>query len=117
MCSSDLRVNITADAPLVTTQTSDRGIVIGSSEVENLPLNGRNFVQLISLQQGVIVSSMIGSSITFNGLPYNGTTINIDGTDAANPDRPTAGNYSGQTRLNLISQEFIHEFKTSQGVF
>ena len=111
------RVNVTADAPLVTTQTSDRGIVIGSSEVENLPLNGRNFVQLISLQQGVIVGSMIGSSITFNGLPYNGTTINIDGTDAANPDRPTAGNFSGQTRLNLISQEFIHEFKTSQGVF
>jgi hypothetical protein len=108
---------VTADAPLVTTQTADRGIVIGSIEVENLPLNGRNFVQLISLQQGVIVGSMIGSSITFNGLPYNGTTINIDGTDAANPDRPTAGNYSGQTRLNLISQEFIHELKTSQGVF
>jgi len=111
------RVTVNADVPLVATQSADRGIIIGSSEVENLPLNGRNFVQLISLQQGVIVGSMIGSSITFNGLPYNGTTINIDGTDAANPDRPTAGNYSGQSRLNLISQEFIHEFKTTQGVF
>jgi hypothetical protein len=111
------RVRVEAEAPMVATQNSDRGIVIGSEEVANLPLNGRNFAQLISLQQGVIVGSMIGNSITFNGLPYNGTTINIDGTDAANPDRPTAGNYSGQTRLALVSQEFIQEFKTSQGVF
>ncbi|HUQ95421.1 MAG TPA: TonB-dependent receptor, partial [Bryobacteraceae bacterium] len=111
------RVRVEGDAPLVATQNADRGIVISSEEVSNLPLNGRNFAQLISLQQGVIVGSMIGNSITFNGLPYNGTTINIDGTDAANPDRPTAGNYSGQTRLALVSQEFIQEFKTSQGVF
>ena len=110
-------VTVTAAASLLNTQTVERGQVIGSNQVSNLPLNGRDIVQLISLQPGVVVGGQIKSTVTFNGLPYQGTTINIDGTDAANPDRPTAGNFSGQTRLNLISQEFIEEFKTTQGVF
>ncbi len=111
------RITVTEAASLLSTQTPERGLVVGSNQVENLPLNGRNFVQLISLQPGVVVGGQIGGAITFNGLPYQGTTINIDGTDAANPDRPTATNFSGQTRMNLISQEFIQEFKTTQGVF
>ena len=110
-------VTVSAAAPLLNTQTPERGQVISSMQVSNLPLNGRGFVQLISLQPGVVVGGQIRSAITFNGLPYQGTTINIDGTDAANPDRPTAGNFSGQTRLNLISQEFIQEFKMTQGIF
>ena len=111
------RVTVTEDAPLLATQTTARGVTIASNQVDNLPLNGRNFVQLISLQPGVVVGGQIGGAITFNGLPYQGSTINIDGTDAANPDRPTATNFGGQTRLNLISQEFIQEFRTTQGVF
>ncbi len=111
------RITVAEAAPLLSTQTTERGLVVGSNQVENLPLNGRNFVQLISLEPGVVVGGQINGAITFNGLPYQGTTINIDGTDAANPDRPTATNFSGQTRMNLISQEFIQEFKTTQGVF
>ena len=110
-------VTVTAGASLLSTQTVERGQVINSNQVSNLPLNGRDIVQLISLQPGVVVGGQIKSTVTFNGLPYQGTTINIDGTDAANPDRPTVGNFSGQTRLNLLSQEFIEEFKTTQGVF
>ncbi|MBI3682678.1 MAG: TonB-dependent receptor [Acidobacteria bacterium] len=111
------QITVAEAAPLLATQTPARGVTIASNQVENLPLNGRNFVQLISLQPGVVVGGQINGAITFNGLPYQGTTINIDGTDAANPDRPTATNFGGQTRLNLISQEFIQEFKTTQGVF
>lgn len=113
------RVTVTEETPLLATQTTARGVTIASNQVDNLPLNGRNFVQLISLQPGVVVGGpgRLGGAITFNGLPYQGSTINIDGTDAANPDQPTASNFGGQTRLNLISQEFIQEFRTTQGVF
>ena len=111
------RVTVEAAATLLATQTQDRGMVIGASQVADLPLNGRNFSQLISLEAGVVVGGQISGAITFNGLPYQGTTINIDGTDAANPDRPTTTNFGGQTTMNLISEDFIQEFKTSQGVF
>ncbi|HUS05479.1 MAG TPA: TonB-dependent receptor [Bryobacteraceae bacterium] len=110
-------ITVEAAASLLATQTPERGVVIGSGQVDNLPLNGRNFSQLISLEPGVVVGGQINGAITFNGLPYQGVTINVDGTDAANPDRPTTSNFGGQTRMNIISQDFIQEFKTTQGVF
>src|SRR5260370_11483722 len=111
------RVLVEAAATLLATQTSERGLVIGAGQVSDLPLNGRNFSQLISLEPGVVVGGQINGAITFSGLPYQGTTINIDGTDAANPDRPTTTNFGGQTAMNLISEDFIQEFKTTQGVY
>ncbi len=45
-------VTVNAAAPLVATQNVDRGIVIQSNQVENLPLNARNFANLIALQPG-----------------------------------------------------------------
>lgn len=111
------RVTVNEAAPLVTSQTSERGITIASNQIDNLPLNGRNITNLIALEPGVVVGGQINGAITFNGLPYQATTINIDGTDAANPDRPTTTNFGGQTRMTLLSQDFVYEFKTTQGVY
>src|SRR5581483_9755477 len=83
-------VTVNAAASLLSTQTVERGQVINAGQVSNLPLNGRDFTQLISLQPGVIRGGQNKSKVTFNGIPYQGTTINVDGTDSANPDRPTA---------------------------
>jgi Carboxypeptidase regulatory-like domain/TonB dependent receptor-like, beta-barrel len=110
-------IEVTEAAPLVATQTVERGIVIQSNQVENLPLNGRNFANLITLQPGVVLGGQTAGSITFNGLPFETATINIDGTDAANPDWPKTADFGGQTRLNMLSQEFIQEFKSTQGVY
>ena len=46
-------VTITAEAPLVQTETSERGSVISGREVTELPLSGRNFTQLATLTPGV----------------------------------------------------------------
>ena len=53
----------------------------------------------------------------FNGLSRDGMNISVDGTDAANPDRPSTTDFGGQTQQNILSVEFIEEFKTSKGVF
>src|SRR5690242_3007303 len=46
-------VNVQADAPLLQSQTSEVGQVIDSKQISDLPLNGRNLVQLASLAAGV----------------------------------------------------------------
>src|SRR5262245_830829 len=69
------RVEVNAAAPLLSTQTTERGVVIGAGQIDLLPLNGRGFAQLITLEPGVQVSGQIGGAVTFNGLPYQGTTI------------------------------------------
>lgn len=47
-------INIVGAAPLVNATTADLGVVMDESKVESLPLNGRNFQQLIGLQAGRI---------------------------------------------------------------
>ena len=46
-------VDVTADAALVQTTTTELGTVISQRVVNDLPLNGRNFTQLLTLTPGV----------------------------------------------------------------
>ena len=46
-------VTVTADAPLLRSETSSLGQVIDNKKIINLPINGRNFLSLIGLAPGV----------------------------------------------------------------
>lgn len=107
-------ITVSTGAPLVSTQNTELGVVIGEQQVRNLPLNGRNFAQLIALEPGAVVS---GGAVYFNGLSRDGVNISVDGTDASNPDRPGTADFGGQSQQNILSVEFIQEFKTTKGVF
>src|SRR5581483_762797 len=107
-------ITVEAGAPLISTQNTELGVVIGQTQVRNLPLNGRNFSQLISLESGTVQS---GGGVYFNGLRRDGVTFSIDGTDASNPDQASAADFGGQTNQNLLSVEVIAEFKTTTGAY
>lgn len=56
-------VNVQGSATILQTSTAELGTVVGAQEVNNLPLNGRNFTQLLQLTPGaspVNVSQSIG---------------------------------------------------------
>lgn len=68
-------VTVTAEAPLVQSETSDRGSVVSGREVTELPLSGRNFTQLATLTPGVVraTNTGIGEARNFNnGDPRSG---------------------------------------------
>lgn len=46
-------ITVVADAPVINTDTSDKGEVITPKQVQDLPLNGRNFTDLALLVPGV----------------------------------------------------------------
>ncbi len=58
----------------IQTQSSANNAVIGEKAVSNIPLNGRNFLQLLSLTPG-----MVGGSL--NGARSNQINYQIDGAD------------------------------------
>ncbi|MGI8995081.1 MAG: carboxypeptidase regulatory-like domain-containing protein [Pyrinomonadaceae bacterium] len=81
-------VTITTDAPLVQTETSDRGSVVTGREVTELPLSGRNFTQLATLTPGV-------SRVTIGTL--SDAQSNNNGDPNAGGQGPGGGNPSGST--------------------
>src|SRR5262249_24284530 len=88
-------VTTTAEAPIIQTQSSDRGAVITGREVTELPLSGRNFTLLATLLPGVARGSNVGfggsgpDSRQFNnGDPRAGDAG--PGTTTAQGDTPTA---------------------------
>lgn len=60
-------VEISAEAPLLETATSDLGEVVNSLTAESLPLNGRNVLQLIGLTPGINTTRNFRNSTSGNG--------------------------------------------------
>ena len=133
-------VEVTAAAPLVNATTADLGVVVDQSKVEALPLNGRDFQQLVGLQAGVYASpdSFNGQrgGIEFNGASAFGNNLLMDGVDmsfgensASASDKAAgtevgraAGNATGNgigrgSLINTISVEAIQEFKATGSAF
>jgi hypothetical protein len=78
-------VQVVAAAPLINATTTDLGIVIDNRKIESLPLNGRNFQQLVGLQTGTLSAppTAIGQrgGIEFNGSDAYGNNLLLDGID------------------------------------
>lgn len=118
-------VNVVAEAPAVNATTTDLGVVMTQSKIESLPLNGRNFEQLVGLQAGVLTnpSSSAGGrgGIEFHGSTALGNAIVLDGVDlsfgevnSTASDRAAGG---GQALINAVSVEAIEEFKATGSAF
>lgn len=106
-------VVITSDTPAINTTDYKVDGVVNRKQIENLPLNGRNFLQLAILEPGVSVDSVDnpGSSpnnffrVSIAGASQALTRISVDG--ATINDRITGG-----TAQNF-SQESVQEFQIS----
>ena len=68
-------VEVTAEAPLVDTTTTQLGAVINERAVQNLPLNSRDTYQLLQLQPGV---QGVGGSDLFYGSDKAGA-VSVNG--------------------------------------
>src|SRR5438067_4876041 len=108
-------VLVTAETPTIQTDTSSLGEVITTGQITELPLNGRDYIQLATLTTGVVRTSSgtngnSGGSSTggLNSFVANGTrgTLNnflLDGVD-------NNSNYNGGVLLRS-TVDAIQEFK------
>jgi Carboxypeptidase regulatory-like domain/TonB dependent receptor len=70
-------VSVTAEAPLLDSQTSSLGEVVNSRTAESLPLNGRNVLQLVGLTPGINTTPSYRNAATSNGsIPSNAFSAN-----------------------------------------
>jgi hypothetical protein len=115
-------LEVTAAAPLVRSDSSELGEVIGKRQVEDLPLNGRNFAQLVTLVPGVTAGqpgeNLSGSS-SFN--PRASSDFNALGSQANTNAWLVDGIDDNEWTFNTImvqpSVESVAEFKVLTGTF
>src|SRR6266545_2722841 len=106
-------VTVTQEAPLVETTKSDVSSVVDRKQIDELPLNGRNFSDLTRLTPDVLSSDRIGgmqSSLS--------NTYLVDGV--TNDRAWTGGNRAGYSAENIrefrvITQQYAAEFGQASG--
>ncbi|HEV8454909.1 MAG TPA: TonB-dependent receptor, partial [Gemmatimonadales bacterium] len=79
-------VEVTADAPLLETESSSLGQVVSRRAIVDLPLNGRNYLQLAKLAAGVVEPpagdrAITGGSFVANGVRATLNNFILDGVD------------------------------------
>jgi hypothetical protein len=115
-------VNVTAAPPLVQSESASLGQVISQAPVEALPLNGRNFAQLVWLSTGVTtgqVGENLSGASSFN--PRAASDFNALGSQANGNGWLVDGIVNNEETFNTVivqpSVESIQEFKVLTGVF
>ena len=69
--SASESVTVSGVASQLESETSDNGIVISPTEVQNLPLNGRAYADLATLAPGVRRNNLENQSVTSRDASYN----------------------------------------------
>jgi hypothetical protein len=115
-------MTVTAAEPLVESQTSSIGQVIESNQVNDLPLNGRDFVQLAYLSPGV--NQGPAGTVQQGGIPENergNGSIQANGLTATNNNFLLNGfdNNEQQIGFEVIQPpvDAIQEFKVQTSSF
>ena len=104
------RVTVTDEPPVVETARTEESTLIDNRSVENLPINGRNFIDFIRLASTVgIVQGPDGAEISINGQRGIYNNVMIDGADANNPF--FGEQRGGQRPKYIVSLEAVKEFQ------
>ena len=76
--STGQTVVVTEEAPLVQTTSSSVGGLVTEQQVTDLPLNGRNLVDLTLMQAGITQTTVVPTTTMGNGM-QNGVTFSSNG--------------------------------------
>ncbi|MCI0418826.1 MAG: TonB-dependent receptor, partial [Acidobacteria bacterium] len=86
-------IDVAGAPPPLQTESGEIGDFVEHQTIVNLPLNGRNFIQLVALQPGAVstaklpggglsfASSIFGGNYSVHGAPAEGTLFLLDGID------------------------------------
>ena len=112
--------NVEAVVPLLETESAVLSGLVDSHKVADLPLNGRNFAQLMNLEAGVSLNNngLQGSGQMVNGARGTDNNFLLDGGDLNDPVVPngsaasvTGSFYGSSPGINAVSVDAVSEFR------
>ena len=112
-------VTVSASANVIDLSSAKIGVNVSPEEIQNLPVNGRNFANLMTLATGATTDGNGGwSSIRFNGKSNQQNYLNFDGVDGTYVWDATPGylNVTGSQFRLQTSMESVSEFRVNSGL-
>ena len=106
VASATTQVEVVAEAPVVEATKTDVSQVVGTRQIQDLPINGRRVDSFVLLTPGVTTDGSFGL-LSFRGNPA-GNTFLTDGIDTTNQ---FYDENAGRTRTYNISQDAVQEFQ------
>src|ERR1035437_10119256 len=127
--TAEQQVLVTGEAPVVNTSNATLGGIVNEQKMQDLPLNGRNYVDLSLLQPGVTpdrnhgtTGGAVGTSFSANGAPVRSNNFTLDGAilQTQNGRNPTslAGTtlgVDGVKEYKVITSNFPAEYGLTMG--
>src|SRR5881296_4721187 len=122
-------VVVTEDAPLVNTTSGSLGGLVDEKKVAELPLNGRNYIDLTLQMPGItqqrnlgVAASTVGTWFSSNGAPLRSNTYLLDGALMSNLTNGTSAAQDGSTlgiegvrEYRVITNSFSAEYGMTMG--
>jgi hypothetical protein len=113
------QVMVNAAAPVLDLSSAKIGVNVSPEEVQNLPVNGRNFANLMTLATGATSDGNGGwASVRFNGKSNQQNYLNYDGVDGTYVWDASPGylNATGSQFRLQTSMESVAEFRVNSGL-
>jgi hypothetical protein len=112
-------VTVTAEIPSINTTDATLGGTVSNSDINSLPLNGRNFDRLLQLRPGVVTSPGATSGVSStNGRRTGADVLFVEGIpqiELTTAGSTLNGSYKGGGDTNnLLPIDAIQEFSTQQ---
>ena len=112
-------VTVTADSAVLDMSSAKIGVNVSPEEIETLPVNGRNFANLMTLATGATTDGNGGwASVRFNGKSNQQNYLNYDGVDGTYVWDASPGylNSTGSQFRLQTSMESVAEFRVNSGL-
>lgn len=110
-------VTITSDAPTVEPSLTSVATTINSRAIENLPVNGRNYLDFATLSPGVIRDQNREGDLAVGGQKGTLNNLQVDGTDNNNTFFGQSFGRTGVRPPYQFSEESVQEFQVNQNGF
>jgi hypothetical protein len=113
------QVTVQGGAGVIDISSAKIGVNVSPEEVENLPVNGRNFANLMTLATGATSDGNGGwASVRFNGKSNQQNYLNYDGVDGTYVWDASPGylNATGSQFRLQTSMESVAEFRVNSGL-
>src|SRR5262249_53088831 len=111
-------VEITSQAPVLETTRTNVAGSVGEQQVRSLPVNGRNFLDFVTLTAGVVRDSSGLGDLSFGGQRGTFNSVQIDGVDNNNNFFGQSLGRTGSGRAPYqFSQDAVQEFQVNTSGF